>query len=480
MAQPSSAPSARHPRGVPGLHVPRRQALMDAVRDWRDEKRVAERLGARQEARLDAIVRHARNRSPYYRAHYRGLPDHVFHPAQLPIVTKPELMAAFDDWVADANVHLADVEAFLADPHLVGRPFRGEYAVATTSGVTGRRGVFLHDKRALAAYVGLALARGLPRWLTPRSAAGLVRDGARLAAIVATGSHYAALAGTEMARSLGPRAAKRVQVFSVLDALPDTVRRLQAFDPAVLYGYPSALALLAHEQTAGRLALAPRVAFAGGERLSHVARDRIEAAFGCPVWDVYAATEFPGIAYGCDRGWLHVNTDWCILEPVDERHEPVPPGTPSATTLLTNLANRVQPLIRYDLGDSLVWKPSRCSCGDPLPAVRVQGRSDDVLAMPATTGGTVHVLPLALGSIIEETPGVATFQAIYHAPDALRVRLRADDDARADAVWRHVDTRVSEWLSRQNVEGVRIERDATPPGRDPATGKFRQVFAARA
>ena len=51
-----------------------------------------------------------------------------------------------------------------------------------------------------------------------------------------------------------------------------------------------------------------------------------------------------------------------ILEPVDAAHRPVPDGQVSHTTLLTNLANRTQPLLRYRLSDSLRFLPGGCAC----------------------------------------------------------------------------------------------------------------------
>jgi phenylacetate-CoA ligase len=47
-----------------------------------------------------------------------------------------------------------------------------------------------------------------------------------------------------------------------------------------------------------------------------------------------------------------------ILEPVDAQLPPVPPGQVSHTTLLTNLANHLQPLIRFDIGDRIRWAAS--------------------------------------------------------------------------------------------------------------------------
>ncbi|MEI8324530.1 MAG: hypothetical protein WCH44_04060 [Betaproteobacteria bacterium] len=64
------------------------------------------------------------------------------------------------------------------------------------------------------------------------------------------------------------------------------------------------------------------------------------------------------------------------LEPVDERQQPVPAGQPSGPTLLTNLANTVQPLIRYDLGDPITLGIGDSDCGCRLRVFEVSGRHD--------------------------------------------------------------------------------------------------------
>ena len=84
------------------------------------------------------------------------------------------------------------------------------------------------------------------------------------------------------------------------------------------------------------------------------------------------------------RGSMHLNADWVILEPVDRAYRPVPPGVMSHTVLLTNLANRVQPIIRYDLGDSVVIEPDPCAVAierDPRP-----------IAVSASSGKLLRVI----------------------------------------------------------------------------------------
>ena len=83
----------------------------------------------------------------------------------------------------------------------------------------------------------------------------------------------------------------------------------------------------------------------------------------------------PEIHPPLDPARLHVSADWYIFEPVDRNYRLVLRGEPSHTVLMTNLANRVQPLIRYDQGDSVTLRPDACPCGSPLPAIRVVGRT---------------------------------------------------------------------------------------------------------
>ncbi len=112
--------------------------------------------------------------------------------------------------------------------------------------------------------------------------------------------------------------------------------------------------------------------------------------------EVYGCTETGYAASSCPGGWLHLLDDWVILEPVDAQHRPVPPGVVSHTVLMTDLANRVQPIIRYDVGDRVLMRPGPCACGNPSPALHVEGRASDVLTFPTARGdGRVAVPPLA-------------------------------------------------------------------------------------
>src|SRR5947199_10112264 len=146
-----------------------------------------------------------------------------------------------------------------------------------------------------------------------------------------------------------------------MEPLDRLIATINAFAPVYLASYPTMLTLLAEERVAGRLRVAHAIVWSGGEFLAPGACAELEQAFDCPVLNEYGASECMSIAFGCREGWLHVNADWVLLEPVDRDYRPTPPGQLSHTVLLTNLANRVQPIIRSDLGHSVVAQPATCS-----------------------------------------------------------------------------------------------------------------------
>lgn len=458
-----------------------RQSRWAAWDIWRAARAVPSAVANRQGKRLAALVAFARTHSAFYRALYRDVPDDIRDTSVLPVVTKPDLMAHFDQWVTDPRVTRAGVETFVANVDLVGKRYLSRYAVWTTSGTTGRPGIFVHDRRAVSIYAALIPLRGY-RWVTPALLWHLLWHG-RIAVLVATEGHFAIADWFERIRrhtALIPGVRGRIRVFSVTAPLSTLVHELNNFRPSLLLGYPSVMKLLAVEQREGRLRIAPMYIGTGGEWLEPHARAQIVETFQCTLRDNYGASEFPYAAFECAHGWLHLNADWLILEPVDNSYRPVPVGQPSQTALLTNLANYIQPLIRYDLGDSITVRADPCPCGSVLPAIHVEGRQGDILHLRAPSGNTIAVLPLAIGTVLEETPGVLRTQVIQTGDSTLTLRLETAwgaGSAAPEDIWQHVDLRLREYLAAQGIPSVTIVRALEPPQQNPISGKFRQVWS---
>lgn len=458
-------------KSTPGQH-----GFLNTLWDgWRARRGGEDALTTRREHRLANLIAFARERSPFYQNLYRQLPADLHEIQELPPVSKPDLMGSFDDWVTDPKVTKTGVEAFVTDTDLVGNYYLDQYALWTTSGTTGDPGVFVQDGRAMNVYAALGLLRGINAWMTKGILWAFLRRDVRAAVVIATGGHWASDAVQELVRGLHPYLSDRIHTYSVLTPLHQLVKSLNEYQPTILIGYPTALALLAHQQAVGELNISPLLVVTTAEWLTPGARDQIAGAFECLVRETYAASEFMGIAYSCDHGRLHVNSDWVILEPVDEEYQPVPPGQASQTVLLTNLANRVQPIIRYDLGDSITVNPYPCRCGNPLTAIQVEGRRDEILYLQAPDGESVPILPMALATVIEEVPGVTRYQIIQTAPTELSLRIEApDENLQVGDIVTH---RLREYLGTIGLPSIQIEESPEPPTRDPVSGKYRQVWA---
>jgi phenylacetate-coenzyme A ligase PaaK-like adenylate-forming protein len=431
-------------------------------------------LAQRRERRLQALL-DAAPASPFWRERLRrhraaeGLQG-------LPPVGKRELMTNFDDWVADRRLTLPSLRAFVADPANVGQPFGERWVVWESSGSSGEPGLFVQDAAALAVYDALEGLRRPPmqplrRWFDPWCLAE------RIAFVGATQGHFASTVSMRRLARLQPAFAQRLHCFDFLQPLPALAAQLQAFAPTVLASYPSAALLLAGEARAGRLQLPLAEVWTGGETLSGGARRSIEAGFGCPLADSYGASEFLSLASSCVRGALHLNADWVILEPVDRYGRPVPPGTCGDAAWLTNLANHVQPLIRYELHDRVTVHAEPCACGSPLPVIEVQGRSDDVLDLDDGQGRRVRLLPLALTTVLEDHGGVFDFQLVQTGARSLRLDLGASH-GRDDALRAREALRA--WLASQGLGRVRVAAGSVPEVAAGRSGKRRRVMALAA
>lgn len=420
-------------------------------------------LAARQAQRWHALRESAASGSRFYRDRLKRT-----EPLQeIAPVTKRELMQNFDKWVTDPSLTLDALRSFLADGRRIGEAYAGTYVVWESSGSQGDPGVFVQDANAMAVYDALEACRRRQRWVDPWYL------GARIAFVGATSGHFASTVTAQRLRRLNPAMAANLRALSFLQPTGKLVDELNDLAPRVISTYPTMAVLLAEEKAAGRLRASPGEVWTGGETLTVAMRSFIERTFGCKVVNSYGASEFLPLASECRLGALHLNSDWAILEPVDEHARPVPAGVTGHTTLLTNLANHLQPLIRYDLGDRVTMHARPCGCGSPLPVIDVQGRCDDMLMLRGSSGQRVHLSPLALTTVIEDDAGVFDFQLTQTASDVLRLSVGGDAAAALRA-----DRALRTYLEGLGVRQVRLSTAAGGAHRRGRTGKLRRVVAA--
>jgi phenylacetate-CoA ligase len=429
----------------------------------------------RRAQRLRALLHHAVTHSAWWRQRLGpGAEERAL--AELPPSRRGELMAQFDGWVTEPGLALPALRDFARQGAATGQPYAGRCLVWESSGSSGEPALFVQDAAALAVADALEGARGPGRLPGRNGLPPLLMPGARLAFVGATDGAFATVVSLRRACRVNPWLQATLRAFSFLQPLAPLGAELQAWRPAVLASYPSMAWVLAQEQLAGRLALDLQAVWTGGETLTPACRAAIGRAFGCPVRNSYGASECLAIANECACGALHLNADWVILEPVDARLRPVPQGQAGHSVLLTHLGSRLQPIIRYDLGDRVRLTGQPCACGSPLPVIEVEGRRDDLLSLAGDAGRVVHLSPLALATVLEDEGGVFDFRLTQTGARALTLQLHGIDQVR-DA---QAGSALRAWLAAQGLARVRlrVQRAGAAAARGRSGKQHRVVSAA--
>jgi phenylacetate-coenzyme A ligase PaaK-like adenylate-forming protein len=244
--------------------------------------------------------------------------------------------------------------------------------------------------------------------------------------------------------------------------MAENIRRLEHFRPDYITGYASALEALGREQAEGRMHLRELECLTQitnvAEPLSDASGTWLEQVFGARVTDEYAMGECMVLSSGCIAGrGAHVNSDLAILEVVDERNRPVPPGVEGSKVLVTNLYNRVQPIIRYEVDDRVTMSAGPCPCGSPLPHIaRISGRTKDKLWIEDGGGRREvpyyvfltplhHVLDLAEHQVAQTGPRRFVIRAVpLHGKrlSADRIRDLVMEHVRAEGLESDIDVEI--------------------------------------
>jgi phenylacetate-coenzyme A ligase PaaK-like adenylate-forming protein len=195
-------------------------------------------------------------------------------------------------------------------------------------------------------------------------------------------------------------------------------------------------------------------------------RAAVAATWQAPLFNGFGTTEgLMGGSCSAGRG-MHLSNDVCLLEPVDAQGDPVGPGERAAKLYLTNLYNRTQPLIRYELTDEVTVLDEPCPCGTTLLRIDdIQGRLDDCFTYPG--GPTVH--PFTFRTVLGREQHVVEYQ-VCQTERGATVRIVGDGD---------VDTnRIGETIRRALVDlGLsKAEVSVTPVAAlsRQGTGKLRR------
>jgi len=353
-----------------------------------------------QRTRLRALIRHAATTVPYWRDAFADakLDPNDFREvddlAQLPILTKEIIRAEGDRLLSERVNRRALIErrtgGSTAEP-LVFYVTRAEY-----------------EQQIATSLRGFALAG--------------VRPGEPLGKI--WGYNREQRLGNLIAPLTGRL------FFDAYQTTPERMDRwvdhMQRIKPVCIYGYASALHIVARHISDRRATLpSVRVVASTAEKLFDGQRREIEAGFGAKVVDMYGCHEVPRLASECLEGSMHMALDAAVMEFVDDDT----PG-PSRRVLLTSLQSYAMPLIRYDVGDRARAISGTCTCGIELPLMAMDvGKIHHVFALPS--GQRVHTS--AFFKPLYTLDCLTTFQIQHRALDHIVVVAVPRPDRGAEA-----------------------------------------------
>ncbi len=429
------------------------------------DKMTNEKRSALQQVRLQELVDYVRANSPYFADLYKGL-DRNINLTDLPTTNKIVMMENFDKWFTDRTITKEKVELFMSDLSNVGKKLDGKYLVYTTSGSTGNPCIVLYDDTAINVSSAIGVLRSFARKNDLRA---FMKSGGKTIALFADNGFYLGTGSVKYTLRKMPRKKKKMKTFDVRNPIAEIVKVLNEYQPSMIGCYPTAMELLATEQENGNLHIHPAIIMTGGEKLNDDVRERLAKVFDCYVQTNYSCTEGGTIACECAERHFHINDDWVIIEAVDEQNNPVPFGTQSAKILLTNLANRVCPIIRFEITDRVTIHNEPCKYGNQRLWLTLEGRTDDVLEF----SNGVRIAPLSLYAVLKEVKGIERFQIVQQDNDKLELRITATERQTVFALAKRA---VEKYLSKNGVNAEIYLSDKNPET-NPLSGKYKHIIA---
>lgn len=246
------------------------------------------------------------------------------------------------------------------------------------------------------------------------------------------------------------------------------VDRLARGDVVAMLGINSSFQVLARfvqEEGIDPTPLALEVVIATGEDLPAADRDRIAAAFGCPVVNRYSTQEHGILAMtepGGDQLRLNHGSYHFEFLRLDRDARQVPGKL--ARVVITDIYNRATPMIRYDTGDLAIVEEV-----DEGGKVRwlssIEGRRADVVF--DTTGGQV-ASPSISGVLVGSFPQLRRYQLIQEDRASYRLLVVQGTERYPEA---DIADELRRWLGPDATIEVRSVEDIEPL----ASGKHRPV-----
>lgn len=205
------------------------------------------------------------------------------------------------------------------------------------------------------------------------------------------------------------------------------VEDLLKYQPEYLVGFPSTMLEIAKYGLENGYTYPKgftKAIFPTAETVTVEMRTQIETFFHTKMYNQYASSEGAPFIFECAEGKLHLELQSGVFEVLDDadRH------ANSGRLILTSFTTEGTPLIRYDIGDTMIVEAADvvCTCGNNNPLVKeILGRIDDFIYSPEN--GKIN-----LGNVsntLKDTEGIIKFQVLQDHLNELDIFIITDEKA---------------------------------------------------
>ena len=410
----------------------------------RNEHKTRKQVQTIQNKKLRKLLYYAYEHSAYYKENFEqngiareqigSLPLSAF-----PTMDKNSLMEHFDEIVTVPDIRQEELRKFDETDSVNQKLFKGKYHVVHSSGSTGVPRYFVYDTSAWESML-LGIIRGALWDMTMSQILKLLSGGLRILYIAATDGRY----GGAMAVGDGIRGVGAEQRFlDIKTPLSKWVQTVREFQPDIIIGYPSAIKILGELAENSEVSVDVCRVISCGEPLAPGLRDYLEKIFGSVVVNFYGASESLAMGVETDRAeGMYFFDDMNYIE------------VENGKMFLTCLYNYVQPLIRYEITDQLVFRQSKKSRYPFRQADILLSRNEDIIWFEDDNGKRDFLHPLAVEGICVE--GLLDYQFQKTDKDAFEMLAQVSNQEKKPQIQREIIQQMKKIFHEKDMGSVRF------------------------
>jgi phenylacetate-CoA ligase len=421
-----------------------------------------EEILSMRKTKFNKLVKYAYENIPFYQAYYFsfGIKEkdlEYINITDLPVINKDILMDNFDKFFVDKRITKTQVEKFLSDNPDPTSLFFNKYYVIHSSGTSGKVGFYLYSKKEW----------DFIKAISTRIFSHFTMSRKKYAFLGAIDGHYAAISlFLSPLHQVEQYFYKDYLVMDINQPLQSYIKDLNEFKPQILTGYPNGIKVLAEFQKKGILNIYPENIVTGGEILQKDTKLFIKEVWSnAELTNSYATSE--SLAMGVareDLDGMYIYDDAIWLEIQDKG------------SILTNLYNYTQPLIRYQLADSFNELRDEKSLWPFTKVDEIIGRSEITPVFINEDGEKDFIHPIVIAEIFVE--GVTAFQFVQTSDVSFtfKIVISKESNLSETEIIDNVRRKLSNLLQKKKMNNVSFKIEIVPELKpDPKTGKFRLI-----